>query len=201
MMLVVNVPSAGDTVILHLTNAAAELPQHWQIGRASDCAVRISDGCVSAHHATVRAEPIVGGNNYDLWGRRRYLWLFRDNGSTNGTYQDGIKVGGRAHPCPWIEIEDNDAFFLGSTKVRFSFDGQFTDTTSADGPPTAPTAPPEVATDVRTPPPSSSGSGSIWDIVALVLTGPKTTANWLWWLFLAVVGSGVFIALEWVRSR
>lgn len=205
MMLVVNVPSAGDTVILHLTNAAAELPQHWQVGRAADCAVRVADKTVSTHHMTIRAEPIVGGNNYDLWGRRRYLWLFKDNGSTNGTFQDGIKIGGRGHPCPWIEIEDNDAVFLARQKIRFSFDGQFTDSDREDmtatpvDPPTDPTAG-ETPTDIRAPQPASQPT-TMWDIVKLLLTGPRDLSNWAWWLMLAAIASGVTLAIEWIRSH
>lgn len=204
LFLVVNVPSAGDTVILHLTNASAELPQHWQVGRAADCAVRVADKTVSTHHLTIRAEPIVGGNNYDLWGRRRYLWSFQDNSSTNGTFQDGIKVGGRGHPCPWIEIEDNDAVYLAKVKIRFSFDGQFTDSDREDmtaapvDPPTDPSTP-ETPTDIRAPQPQQQQPSNVWDIARLLLTGPSNLHNWIWWMFLAVTGSAVVILIEWIR--
>jgi pSer/pThr/pTyr-binding forkhead associated (FHA) protein len=204
LILVVNVPTEDETVILHLTNAADELPQHWQIGRASDCAVRIRDKQVSAHHATIRAEPIVGGNNYDHWGRRRYLWRYKDNSSTNGTFQDGIQIGGRGHPSPWIEIEDNDSIMIGQqTRIRFSFDGNFTDGTGeiTVGLVSEPYVTPSVPTDIRSKAEDAGPKDTLWDILYLVLLGPKSTANWLWWLFLAIVGSAVFLTLEWIRSR
>jgi hypothetical protein len=197
LLLAVNIPSTGETIILHLTNAEQELPQHWAIGRSTDCAVVLKDTWVSAHHATIRAEPMQNGNNYDLWGRRRYVWMLRDNGSTNGLLQGGIRVGGHNQPCPWIMIEDNDSFFLGRTKIKLSFDGQFTEGGDTDSG-TATEGPPDVITDIRPPSPSPT---TIWDIVSFVLSGPKSTDNWLWWLFLSVVGSGVFLAVEWIKSR
>lgn len=209
LILVVNVPTEDETVILHLTNAVDELPQHWQIGRASDCAVRIRDKQVSAHHAIIRAEPIVGGNNYDYWGRRRYLWRYKDNSSTNGTFQNGIQIGGSGHPSPWIEIEDNDSVTVGQqTRIRFSFDGNFTDGTGTDGTgevtvglASEPQVTPSVPTDIRSKAPDEAEIDTLWDILNLVLLGPKSPANWLWWLFLAIVGSAVFLTLEWIRSR
>lgn len=205
LILVVNVPTEDETVILHLTNAVDELPQHWQIGRASDCAVRIRDKQVSAHHATIRAEPIVGGNNYDHWGRRRYLWRYKDNSSTNGTFQNGIQIGGRGHPSPWIEIDDNDSITVGQqTRIRFSFDGNFTDGTgeATVGLVSEPHVTPSVPTDIRSKASEETGTrDTLWDILYLVLLGPKDLSNWLWWLFLAIVGSAVFLALEWIRSR
>jgi len=204
LILVVNVPTEDETVILHLTNAVDELPQHWQIGRASDCAVRIRDKQVSAHHATIRAEPIVGGNNYDHWGRRRYLWRFKDNNSTNGTFQNGIQIGGRGHPSPWIEIEDNDSITVGQqTRIRFSFDGNFTDGTGevTVGLVSEPHVTPSGPTDICSKASEEANRGTLWDILYLVLLGPKDLSNWLWWLFLAIVGSAVFLTLEWIRSR
>lgn len=195
--LVVNVPATGDTTVLYLTNAPEELPQHWQIGRSSDCAVRVADPRVSGHHATIRAEPLEIGSNYDAFGTRRYIWMVRDNGSTNGTYQGGIKVGGRGEPCLWLEIEEGDSIRVAGTKVRFSFSGRFGDDDDTDSGPAVvdePDDPPTVAD-----PSARHDHNDIWDIVALVLNGPSSTANWLWWLFLAINGGVLFLALEWIK--
>jgi hypothetical protein len=185
--LVVNVPGTGETVVLHLTNAEHELPQHWQLGRASDCAVRISDPMISAHHLTIRAEPQTGGNDYNDDGTRRYIWMFRDSGSTNGTYQGGIQVGGRGEPCPWIEIQEGDIARVANTRIRFSFSGQFDEDTASgrDNCPTGTLVKPEI--------------NDLWDIVAIVLTGPATVSNWLWWISLAIGGSTLVLAIEWIR--
>lgn len=193
--LVVNIPESGDTVVLYLTNAPAELPQHWQIGRAADCAVRIADPRVSGHHATIRAEPRSVGNDYTPDGTRRYIWLIRDNGSTNGSYQGSIKIGGRGESCLWLEIEEGDSVRVAGTKIRFSFSGRFGDDEDTASGAAQAEEPPTVAL------PTAQGTDDLWDILALVLTGPKTTSNWVWWLFLAVVGAVVFVALEWIRSR
>jgi hypothetical protein len=195
--LVVNVPSTGDTTVLYLTNAPDELPQHWQIGRASDCAVRVSDPRVSGHHATIRAEPREMGDNYDQFGTRRYIWMVRDNGSTNGTFQGGIKIGGRGESCLWLEIEEGDSIRVAGTKVRFSFTGRFGDDEDTDSGPAVIEAddPPTVAE-----PPARIDHNDIWDIIALVLTGPKTTENWVWWLFLAISGATLFLALEMIKK-
>jgi hypothetical protein len=184
--LAVNVVSTGEIIILDLSNAVHELPQHWLIGRAKDCAVRLGDSWVSGHHATIRAEPMENGHNYDEDGRRRYVWMLRDNGSTNGTFQGGVKVGGRGCACPWIEIEDNDSALLGRTRIRFSFDGYFTDRQDTDGhsdePPTL--IPPDSTTDIK--PPSSSSPTSWADVVSIFLKGPEGFPTSVWWFFLTL---------------
>ena len=197
-ILVVNVPDFGGTVVLYFTNAPQELLQHWQIGRALDCAVRVPDPRVSRHHATIRAEPRSIGNDYDETGIRHYIWLVRDNGSTNGTFQRGIKIGGRGEPCLWLEIEEGDSIRVAGTKVRFSFTGTFGDDEDTDSGPAA------VKVDDH---PTESEVGphidhnDIWDIVALVLTGPKSTANWIWWISLAIGGAILVLGIEWIRGN
>lgn len=199
LLLAVNIPSTGETITLHLTNATSELPQHWLIGRSKECAIRIADGRVSTHHATIRAEPMANGNNYDAHGRRRYIWMIKDNGSTNGLYQGPIKVGGRGTPCPWILIEDNDSFLIGPIKVKFSFDGQFTE--GGDTNPGEITAvPSEIPTDIR-PPVTPPSNATVWDLASFVLTGPKDLSNWIWWMFLASLAAATLVLLEWVKSQ
>lgn len=200
LLLAVNIPATGETITLYLTNAEQELPQHWAIGRSSDCAVRLSDSRISTHHATIRAEPMANGNNYDAQGRRRYIWMIRDNESTNGIYQGPIKVGGRGTPCPWILIEDNDSFLIGPIKVRFSLDGHFTDASDTDSGGTLTDATPDTPTDIKPPVPPPTPT-TVWDVVRLLLTGPKDLSNWLWWLLLSVIGSGLTIAIEWIRHQ
>lgn len=206
-LLAIYVPSADKTITLTVDNPQLETAQYWQIGRASDCAVRLTDGWVSGHHAVIRASPMDGVHNYDTEGLRRYVWALQDSGSTNGTYQGGIKVGGKYAPCPWIVIEEGDELMIGRTKLRFSFTGHFTQQGGDTDP--GNNAEPDSATDVKAPPlapiPVPPEADTLWEVVALILTllltGPKDTANWLWWLFLATVGSALVITLEWIRHR
>lgn len=193
--LVVNVPSTGDTTVLYLTNAPDELPQHWQVGRAADCAVRISDQRVSGHHAVIRAEPRSVGDDYDQYGRRHYIWMVRDCGSTNGTYQGGIKIGGRGDPNLWLEIEEGDSLRLAGVKVRFSFSGRFgeEDEDTDSGPAVVDD---DLPTRAETRP---APSPDLWSVVAFVLTGPSSLQNWAWWTCLAAGGAALVLALEWIK--
>lgn len=188
--LAVNIVSSGEIVFLELCNVVHELPQHWLVGRAKDCAVRLEDSWVSGHHATIRAEPMLNGHNYDTDGRRRYLWTIKDNGSTNGTYQGGIKVGGHGFPCPSIEIEDNDSILIGRTRIRFSFDGYFTDRQDTDEasnePPTV--VPHDSTTDIRPPilhpPPEHSTTWA--EVASVFIKGPEGLPAPVWWFFLTL---------------
>ena len=193
--LVVNVPGSGDTVVLALTNAPEERPQTWQVGRASDCAVRVVDPRVSKHHATICAEPRTTGQKYDESGARQYLWLFRDNGSTNGSWHGSIQIGGRGIACLWLEIEEGTTIRIANTKIRFSFLGHFGDDEDTDSGPAVADDPPTVVEPLPT-----IDADDLWDIVALILTGPKTTANWLWWTFLAISGAALFLTLEIIKK-
>jgi pSer/pThr/pTyr-binding forkhead associated (FHA) protein len=196
--LVIRIVENDKTTVLKMDDPTR--PQHWVVGRVSDCAVRIADTWVSAHHLVIRAAPMDGPNNTLSDGTPKTLWMLQDCGSTNGTYQAGILVGKRGHPSPWIVIEEDDKIMIGQSHLQFSFDGHFTaqggDTDNAEGKQLTPT-------DIKppVPAPEQPKAVSVWDIAALVLTGPKTTANWLWWLFLASVGSVVVLAIEWIKHQ
>lgn len=202
-LLAVYVAENDKTVTLTVDDPELETARYWYLGRAADCAVRLKDSWVSGHHAVIRATPMDGPHNYGTDGHRRFVWAVQDAGSTNGTFQGGIRVGGKYGPCPWIVIEDGDELLLGRSKVRFSYSGHFTQ----QGGDTDPGQVDESATDIRAspPPPVASSADTLWEVVALVvtvlLTGPKTTENWVWWLFLATVGSAVVVTVEWIRHQ
>lgn len=68
------------------------------IGRAPDNAVVIPDPNVSRHHASIEH----AGAEYVL----------RDQGSTNGTFVNGVKVGERA-------LKEGDTIVIGTTRLHF----------------------------------------------------------------------------------
>ncbi len=207
--LAINVVETDQTTMLTVADPQSRRPQHWTVGRAPDCAVRIADTWVSAHHLVLRAEAMEGPGSNDDEGNPRYLWMFKDSESTNGTYQGGVLVGRRGYPSPWILIEGDDGVVVGQTHLRFSFDGHFTcqsgDTDNSEGQTLAetpsdirPKAAPQVDVVAEI---LSDKEVGLWDVVLLLLTGPRDRANWQWWAFLATVGSAVVVAIEWIKSR
>lgn len=70
------------------------------IGRLDDCALRFDDPNVSRHHAEIG--PDVSGH-----------WSVNDLGSTNGTYVNGIRIGG---PTP---LRDGDQMSVGRNTLTF----------------------------------------------------------------------------------
>ena len=183
----VNVGADNQTTVLVVHELGQ--PQHWTVGRASDCAVRVEDSTVSAHHLIIRAEPISGPKHTDEDGDPKYLWMFKDSGSSNGTYQGGVMVGRRGQPCPWIVIEGDDGVSIGHSHLRFDFDGHFTDQTTMND---AEVEDAKIVLEAHPP-------TSLWEFAAFVLTGPTNTHNWVWWLFLVFMGSLLVLAVEYIR--
>ena len=189
-----------STTILSVPDPAAATVHEFTLGRAARCHVRFVDPWISGHHATIRAEPMVGPNSVDEEGHPRWLWLIRDAGSTNGLFHSGIQVGGKGYPSPWMVIEEGDSYYLSRSQVKFSFSGYFTKTGDTDpGEDEKPvvTDGPEVKPDAK----DSAQIKSVWDLALLILTGPRDTANWIWWSFLAIVASAVALGIEWIKSR
>ena len=154
---------------------------------------------MSAHHLVIRAEPMQGCHECTIDGDRRYIWMFQDSHSTNGTFQGGVMVGRRGQPSPWIVIEGDDDVTVGRSRLRFSFDGRFTDQGGdTDGGNSAEEI--LVPSDIKTKPPAPSPT-TPWEFAALVLTGPRDISNWLWWLYLGTVGSIVVIVIEWIKKQ
>jgi FHA domain len=89
---------------------------HHVVGRGPDCDVVLQDGQVSHHHAQLAVEAAGA-------------WV-SDLGSTNGTFVDGMRIGGPT----WVP--DLGEFQAGRTTVRLSI-GQ----PAASGRVPAPTAP------------------------------------------------------------
>lgn len=175
---------------LVVNNWKEELPQHWDVGRAEDCSIRLKDNWVSNYHAVVRAEPMENGNNYDEWERRRYIWMIKDKGSTNGTYQDGVKVGGKGCPSPWILIEDGDCIFLGRTKLRFSLNDKFiTNDTEPGNQMCSETEDTEILIPgIR---PKNHAEDKTFEtnwpgLAMIVLRGPDGIPDSLWWIFISL---------------
>ncbi len=94
---------------------AFDKPTSWVIGRAEDCALRVTGGVdailVSRHHCLVDIDPPV--------------IQVRDLGSLNGTYVNGKMIGHREKcqtaeeaiftPGPAYELTDGDELALGCT--------------------------------------------------------------------------------------
>jgi len=73
------------------------------IGRVPGCTIVLPDSSVSSQHATLAQ---VGGR-----------WQLTDNGSSNGTFVNGQKIGS---PCL---LKNDDQVTLGSVKLRFETGG------------------------------------------------------------------------------
>lgn len=79
----------------------ANIDKSLTIGRGSDCGLVLDDSMVSGKHCTL----------YEESGKV----FIEDNGSTNGTIVNGIKIGGRT------ELQSGDLILLGSDEYRIRF--------------------------------------------------------------------------------
>ena len=94
----------GEPRLVGLEGAVAgvtlDLTEPFSIGRDAENALALTqDATVSRRHASV--EPENGG------------WMVRDNGSSNGTYVNGVRLTGAQPLRPGDEIK------IGSSRLRF----------------------------------------------------------------------------------
>ncbi|MCC7078553.1 MAG: FHA domain-containing protein [Acidimicrobiia bacterium] len=84
--------ASGETLVL--------LKDRIWVGRLEDCAIQLDDPNVSRHHAEVTVDASGA-------------WVVTDLGSTNGTYVNGIRIGGET------PLQDGDQLSVGRNTVVF----------------------------------------------------------------------------------
>jgi pSer/pThr/pTyr-binding forkhead associated (FHA) protein len=139
----------------------------WQIGRATGPPTTTI--CLHDQYVSVRHARLRFDPELELW-------QIADTNSKNGTYVGRRKIAGA-----WRSLRDGDRIVVGKSWIIVSYnpDDTLRGHKTVDGP-----------TNVR------PKTGLSWaDVVALVLTGPDSFPNWLWWLLLLV--AGILIAWIW----
>lgn len=99
-----SVPEAAGMSGPHLESSSGQTlvlgKEKIRVGRLEDCAIQFDDPNVSRHHAEIA--PDASGT-----------WIVTDLGSTNGTFVNGIRIGG-ATP-----LQDGDQLSIGRNTLVF----------------------------------------------------------------------------------
>jgi hypothetical protein len=182
---------AGSSFCLDAPSGDHGRGGEWVIGRLPTCDVTIAIQSVSRRHCSLA---------YSYAADR---WAVTCLGGKNGTRLNGrfLEPG---DPTP---VRIGDKLHLGPNPIHIVENDQSTEEVDKVGASTiVGTKPLDYRTGEPLPPPPPEAAPSppdldLWDVLALVLTGPKDRSVWQWWLFLAVLGSVVVIVVEWIRSQ
>lgn len=167
-------PNDGPAGPKVLDAGGHEHDKKWVIGRSPNCDIVITDGWVSSRHA------FLGYDEYDE------IWQVQDNNSSNGTWLNGKRIA----PKEWVNIREGDRIFLAQPEISMVLSYRADGTLEAkhsveemtDSQP-EPSAPIPLGED-NISLPKDKVQGGLW----LISHGPKSINEWLWRIFLAVVG-------------
>lgn len=165
--------------------------QVWIVGRptTSNCPdISFNVGEISKIQAAIRCVDDGSFLSWQIKHRGRNKTYRVRQGKTDSLVYD-----------MWLPIEDGDRYYFVSPSHAFTVTSDVDETLSGE-----PFQIPEVETDDRDRTvnqtiedaiAAAKQSNSSWASVAqFILTGPKTCKDWVWWLFLAAVGTAIAIA-------